>query len=187
MNANVLEANVRSLYFQRNIFIALVFLLSLAVIVIGGFLFLKRERVIVSPPIVAKEFWIDGHTVSPTYLEQFGVFLGQLLLNKSSQSASEQRAIILRHTDPAFYGLMKQRLFEEEEMLKKQNSAYTFYPIDIKVDLKKMEVKLTGDRLAFAGAKTVSSKRETYALQFVYDGSRLFLKGIEAMERGMDE
>jgi conjugal transfer pilus assembly protein TraE len=183
MNANVLEANVRSLYFQRNIFVAFAFILSLALIVLTSFLFLKRERVIITPPIIAQEFWMDGNGVSPTYLEQFGVFLGQLLLNKSSQSASEQRAIILRHTNPSFLGMMKQRLFEEEEMLKKQDSAYTFYPIEIKVDLKRMEVKLTGDRIAFAGAKTVSSKRETYVLKFVYDGYRLFLKGVEAMER----
>jgi conjugal transfer pilus assembly protein TraE len=126
---------------------------------------------------------MDGSGVSATYLEQFGVFLGQLLLNKSSQSASEQRNIILRHTEPAFLGLMKQRLIEEEEMLKKQSSSYTFYPIEITIDLKRMEVKLTGDRIAFAGAKTVSSKRETYILSFVYDGYRLFLKGVEALEK----
>lgn len=184
MNAQVLEANIRSLYFQRNVYLSLVFLLSLALAVMASFLFLKRERVVVTPQVVSQEFWVDAASISPTYLEQFGVFLGQLLLNKSSLSSSEQRSIILRHTDPSFYGLMKQRLSEEEETLKKQNSAYVFYPVEVKLDMKNLEVRLSGDRIALVGDKPVSSKRETYLLKFVYTGHRLYLKGVEALDRG---
>ena len=104
MKMSVLDANLRGLYYQRNIFAAVSILLGIVLVVISCFLFVKRERIVVVPPVVGQEFWVDGNTISPTYLEQFGVFLGELLLNKSAQSALEQRTIILRHTDPSFSG-----------------------------------------------------------------------------------
>jgi conjugal transfer pilus assembly protein TraE len=186
MNSKMLEINLRALSFQRNILAAISLILSLTVVILACFLFLKQEKVVIAPPIVNKEFWIDGNRVSPTYLEQFGVFLGQLLLNKSAQSASEQRTIILRHTDPSFYGLMRERLIEEETMLAKQGAAYTFYPLTVDVDVSKMEVRLTGDRIAFAGSKQVSSQKETYILKFIFGGSRLLLKGVQALENSYD-
>lgn len=182
MNAVAVEANLRSLYFQRNIFACLTVILSLSLVVLSGFLFLKRERVVITPAVVAKEFWVDAASVSPTYLEQMGLFVGHLLLHKSSQSAAEQRQVILRHTDASYSGLMRQRLIEEEKGLIQQNIAYTFYPIDIKVDVDKLEVKLSGDRIAFAGSQQVSMQKEAYLLQFIYSGSRLLLKSITALE-----
>jgi conjugal transfer pilus assembly protein TraE len=182
VNSKILETSLSSLYFQRNILAAISIILCLSIVILSCFLFLKRERVIISPPVIEKSFWIDSNSISPTYLEQFGVFMGQLLLNKSAQSSAEQRSIILRHTDPSFSGLMRQRLLEEEEMLKKQNAAYTFYPISVKVDMGKMEVILRGERIVFAGPKQVSSKLETYVLKFIYEGSRLFLQEVETME-----
>ena len=128
--------------------------------------------------MIEKEFWVEGNAVSATYLEQFGVFLGQLLLGKSAQSAPSQRSIILRHTDPSYAGIMRQKLLDEEEMLKKQNASYAFFPAEVRVDQGKMEVYLTGDRVAFAGGKQISLQKECYILSFVYSGSRLLLKGV---------
>ena len=128
-----LEKNVKFLLFQRNVFVAFSFLLILVVLVLSSFLFFKQERVIIVPPVIEKEFWVDAKHVSPTYLEQFGYFLGQLLLAKSSQSAASQRSIVLRHTDPSYAGILKQRLIEEEEVLKKQSTSYVFYPVEIRL------------------------------------------------------
>ena len=183
MNSNVRKYSLRTLYFQRNIFLSLSLILGLTVFVLSCFLFLKRERVVVAPPVIEREFWVDKNAISATYLEQFGTFLGQLLLSKSAHSASEQRTIILRHTDPSFSGVIRKRLIDEEEILKKQNTAYTFYPERVAVNLAKMEVQLTGDRVAFADSKMVSTQKETYALQFSYSGFRLLLISIEAMEK----
>lgn len=135
------------------------------------------------PGVIEKEFWVDGHDVSATYLEQFGCFLGQLLLGKSSQSAPVQRTVLLRHTDPSFSGLLSKKLYEEEQLLSKQNSSYVFFPIDIQVDLPSKEVLLTGDRVFYVAGKAVSTDKESYILRFNYSGSRLLLKGVEAKEK----
>ena len=173
-----LEKSVKFLLFQRNVFMAFSFILALIVLVLSAFLFFKHERVVIVPPVIEKEFWVDAKHVSPTYLEQFGYFLGQLFLAKSSQSAASQRSIILRHTDPSYAGILRQRLIEEEEVLKKQSTSYVFYPVEIKVNPEQMSLLLTGDRLVFMGGKEVSKEREGYILRFNYTGSRLLLKEI---------
>lgn len=176
------EKSSEYLLFQRNIFAAISILLAVSLVLLSTFLFLKRERIIVVPPLVEKEFWIDGNNVSPTYFEQFGYFLGQLLLGKSSHSAPSQRNLLLRHTDPSFVGTLKQKLMEEEEMLHKQNASYTFFPISTHVNPEKKEVLIEGDRVLFVGGKQVSLEREGYILSFNFSGSRLLLSGITSSE-----
>ena len=178
MSRLFLEKNIKFLLFQRNVFVALCFLLVSIVLILSIFLYFKHDRVVIVPPVIEKEFWVDAKHVSPTYVEQFGYFLGQLLLAKSSQSAASQRTVILRHTDPSYVGILRQRLIEEEEILKKQSTSYVFYPIEIRVNIEQMSLHLIGDRLVFIGGKEVSKDREGYILRFSYTGSRLLLKEI---------
>jgi len=183
MSQLFLEKNIRYLLFQRNVFVAFSFLLILTLMILSSFLFFKQERVVIVPPVVEKEFWVDAQNVSPTYLEQFGCFLGQLILAKSPQSAASQRTVLLRHTAPEYVGTLKQRLIEEEEILKKQSASYVFYPIDIKANTDQMSLLLTGDRLVYIGGKEIYKEREGYILRFSYSGSRLLLAEIEAEKK----
>lgn len=184
MKKNILDGTTQQLSFQRNIFAALALLLAVSLILTSSLLFMKRERVVIVPPFVEKEFWVEASHISPTYLEQFGYFLGQLLLGKSAYSSPSQRAILLRHTDPAFVGALKQKLVAEEELLHKQNASYVFYPVVINAVLQKKEVIIEGDRIFYVSGKQVSLERETYVLSFKYTGSRLLLTGIRAVEQG---
>jgi conjugal transfer pilus assembly protein TraE len=184
MKHDYLAQNLQSLRFQRNIFAALSCLVSISLIILSIFLFTTNERIIVTPPMIEKEFWVEGKHISPTYLEQYGCFLGQLLLGKSSQSAPMQRTVLLRNTAPNFVGVLKNKLIEEEETLKKQNAAYVFYPVEVKVDPKNKEVLLIGDRIFFVSGQKVSQEREEYLLSFTYSGSRLLLSGVSSQEKG---
>jgi conjugal transfer pilus assembly protein TraE len=182
MNVDFLQKNLKQLFFQRNLLIGLTVSLAISTTLLTAFLFLKNEKVIVVPSIVEKEFWISNDHVSATYLEQFGYFLGQLMLNKSAQSASSQRMQLLRHTAPDFYGNLNKKLMEEEAALTKQSASYTFYPVDIKVNPHTLEVVLSGDRIFYVGGKPISTDRESYSLGFSYNGSRLLLKEVKALE-----
>ncbi len=113
------ERNLNSLLVQRNFLTGLSLLLAVGLILATSFLFLKKERIVVVPSVIEKEFWVDSSTVSATYLEQFGLFLGQLLLTKSSYSADLHRTILCRHTEPNYLSPLKQKLVEEEETSKK--------------------------------------------------------------------
>jgi conjugal transfer pilus assembly protein TraE len=146
MDRNFFERNLNSLSAQRNYLVVLSLLLSIALILACVFLFLKKERIVVVPAVVEKEFWVESNSVSATYLEQFGLFLGQLLLNKSSSSSEVSRNILCRHTTPQYLSLLKQKLVEEEDILRKQNASYVFYLHNIYVNPQKLKVTLKGDR-----------------------------------------
>lgn len=178
MKSEFLQKNLSYLAFQRNVFLTLVFVLAFSQVILVTFLFWKNEKIIISPPVIEKEFWVDAYHVSPTYLEQFGYFLGQLILSKSSQSASSQRVILLRHVDPMYFGILNKKLIEEEQMLTKQNASYVFYPVDVYADIKALKLLITGDRVFYVSGKAVSTERESYALSFSNAGSRLLLKEI---------
>lgn len=182
MNNEIQKISHRSLLFQRNAFFALSGLLSISLVLSTTFLFWKSERIIIVPPMVEKEFWVEPRNVSPTYLEQFGYFLGELALTKSAQSAPIQRAIILRHTDPSFSTLLQKKLIEEEIRLEKEKASYVFFPVSVQTDIKAKEVRITGDRAIYVSGKAVSSDRETYVLSFNIQGSRLLLTGITVQE-----
>lgn len=178
MNSEIHKHSLRNLTFQRNACLGLSALLSTSLIFVSAFLFMKSERVVVLPAVVEKEFWVDAQNVSATYLEQFGYFLGELLLSKSSQSASTQKAIVLRHTDPSFATQLHKKLSEEAQQLEKERASYVFYISGIYTNLRAQEVTLSGERTTYIGGKAVSTAAENYTLSFVYRGGRLLLSGI---------
>lgn len=182
MNNEYYQKNIRSVEIQRNICLVLTLLSSCTVLLLAFFMFWRGEKVIVVPAVIEKEFWVDSNTFSTTYLEQMGVFLGKLILEKSPSSAQAQRQILLRHTDPAYFGTLTKKLIEEELLLAKQNASYVFFPVDIRVDLKKRSVLLIGDRTIYVSDKPVSTEREGYVLTFKSSGSKLLLEEITAFK-----
>ena len=184
MNSEVLNHNIQSLRYQRNVLLAFAMIISLALLISLTLLIFKRDRVIIVPSVVGKEFWVDANSVSSSYLEQQGVFLSKFILEKTSQSAASQREIVLRHTDSGFAGILRKKLIEEEEMLRKQNSSYVFFPIDVQVDPNKMEVRIIGERIVYVSDKPISKEKEQYVLGFVFTGTGLLLKSLTSEKRG---
>ena len=125
---------------------------------------------------------MDSTSVSPTYLEQFGSFLGQLILTKSAQTAPSQRGIILRHTDPSFSTQLSKKLLEEEQKLMKENVSYVFFPKDIKTNPQTNEVLLLGSRSVFINGNPLSTEQVAFSLSFTFNGSRLLLNSITSIE-----
>lgn len=182
MNLDAYQRSLRQMFYQRNVLLGLTALLAVSQVVLSIFLFLKNEKTIIVPGVVEKEFWVSIDSVSPTYLEQYGYFIGQLLLNKSAHSASTQKRQLLRHTAPQLASDLHRKLTEEEAMLTKQNAAYVFYPVNIQVNQNELSVILTGDKTVYVAGKAVSTDRENYTFSFSYDGARLLLKEIKSME-----
>ena len=182
MNQQQLTKDIKHLRVQRNLLGTVCLLLAFSLAAGSCFLFLKQERTIVVPATVEKSFWVESNAVSATYVEQFGVFLGQLLLNKSHQSSGKQREILLRHSTPSFRSALNMKLIEEEKRLKKQTASYVFYPTEVEVGRSGYSARLIGDRAFYVGGKRVSSKREAYVLTFAWTGGRLLLEGVESVD-----
>lgn len=178
MNTKNMNLNLQHLGFQRNAFFALSCLLALSVIILTIMLSIKKERVVIIPTSIDKEIWVESNKVSPTYLEQYAYFIGNLLLNKTPASANQQIATLLRHTDPSYYGEFKRKLVSEEESLTAQGASYVFFPVSVEVRSDLLRATLVGDRLSYISGKQISKSRETYTLSFRFDGSRLLLTEV---------
>lgn len=179
MRIDVAAKSQAYLRFQRNAFAGLSFILASAVTVQGAYLFSKKERVIVTPPNVDRAFWVESNQVSPSYLEQYGVYIGELLLSKSDRSAARQRDLLLQQVSPGFSSLLRQKLLDEETLLKKQSAAYVFYTSDIIVNPRSLKASLKGDRVFYSSGKEISKQEETYTLSFEYRAGKLLLSGFQ--------
>jgi len=182
MNEIVREYTLCALTVQRNISLAVVFLLLILSLVLSALLFTKSERVVVVPAIVEKEFWVEGSNISPTYLEQMGCFVGDLLLTRSPASSDMQLTILMRHTDQTFASILSQKLASELSKLKKDNTFYVFFRTGVIVEPGRNSVVLEGERTLILGNKVLSKTHEKYRLGFKNRNGQLFLVSIERTE-----
>lgn len=139
-------------------------------------LFCARERIVITPPVISKSFWVDGRHVSPAYLEEMAVFFARQILDLSPSSASYQRDVALRYVAPCFHNALRKRLMEEEERAREGQISTSFKPVQIKVDPGRLEAELTGDLLSYVGGKNAGQARETYLMRFQYAQGRLLIK-----------
>jgi conjugal transfer pilus assembly protein TraE len=182
MNDLIREHTLRSLTVQRNMFLAIMCALLILSLVLALLLFRKNERIVVLPAVVEKEFWVEGNAVSPSYLEQMGCFVGDLLLTRSPASSDMQLAILMRQTDPSFAPLLRSKLNAELAKLSKDNASYVFFRTKVVVDPDHSNVTLEGDRTLLLNEKILSTTRERYRLGFTNFGGRLLLASIEKVE-----
>lgn len=143
------------------------------------------EKIIVLPPVINKEIWIKGNAVSEGYLEEWSLYLTNLLLNVSSKTISYQAELALRHVSPDFSGKMQLKFKKDAEILQKNNATTTFFPKEIVVVEKNMTATVTGTFATFVGKEKVSSHEQTYQLQFVFNKGR-FLQLIHFKQTHQD-
>jgi conjugal transfer pilus assembly protein TraE len=181
MNIRLLNSRLANLLKQRNLLLMLVTVLLLTNFVQVVFSVFRNERVIVVPPDIKQEVWLEKHKVSASYLEEMAFMFANLILESSPTSAAYKRDIILRHADSASYGALKIRLIEDEQRLKKEHVTTSFQANSIKVNPDTLRVELTGDLLRFVGDKRISQSRDTYQFQFIYRHGRLLIKSFKLM------
>lgn len=183
MDANIYVSKLLKLIKQQRILLPAVLILSATQLLSVIFLFCKKERVVLVPPLVSQVMWVDGYQVSQTYLQQMGLFMGQLLLSNSAESVKLQMDTILRFVHPAAYTTMRQYLIGEEEHLKKHQGSYHFNIQATEINPQKRSVTLTGDRESFVGGKRVDQARESYTLTFKMNHGRYLLTGCQKEEK----
>jgi conjugal transfer pilus assembly protein TraE len=182
MELNLKHKKLSSLLFQRNFLGGLALALLVIAMLQTALLFVKSEKIIILPPELKQEFWIEGNKFAPTYLEEQGMYFTHLLLDVSSSNILSQGEVLLRYVDPAFHEQFKTRLFAEEQRLKKDNVSLHFTVIDCEVYPSESALEITGDLHAYVAFKKISTHRETYRLQFSAKKGRLFLKTFEILQ-----
>jgi conjugal transfer pilus assembly protein TraE len=182
MELNLKHKKIGSILFQRNFLGGLALALLIIALLQTALLFVKNEKIIILPPELKQEFWIEGNKFAPTYLEEKGMYFTHLLLDVSSSNILSQGEVLLRYVDPSFHEQFKTRLFAEEQRLKRDNVSLNFTVTDCEVYPSELELDITGDLHAYVAFKKISTHRETYRLEFSAKRGRLFLKKFEILK-----
>jgi type IV conjugative transfer system protein TraE len=176
MKVATLTAQFQTILKQRNMLFPIVVLLGLSQLLLIILLFWKDDRTIFMPPVLDKPFYIHGSSYSASYYEQMGLFLANLLLTKTAETAEHQHQLLYKYVDPELLGVFKRDLMDEVETLQKDSAGYVFYPTETRVNLGTHSVLLKGERHTFVGAHRVDVSKEAYRLTFVQRGHLLYLR-----------
>src|ERR1700758_1710406 len=118
MKFSLSQKKLSHLNVQRDALAALSLIMLLIVLLQTILLFLKKERVIVSPLDAKQSYWVEGNRFSPSYLEEMALFFCHLLLDITQSNVLPQGEVLLRHISPKTYGAFKVKLLEDEKRLK---------------------------------------------------------------------
>ncbi len=146
-------------------------LLSLAVL-------FKHERILVVPPHIQRNFWVEGKTFSKEYLEEMGVYLSKLFLDLSPSSLHYNHETLLKYATPEAYGALKKQLLKEEEHYQSLQLSTHFKPIEVIADPETLEVNVKGVLTSYIAGKQVSAIPETLSLHFTERGRGLLLERV---------
>lgn len=176
---------------KKNLFLALLCGSMLINILQGIERLTVTEKVIVLPPVIQKDIWIKGNTVSESYLEEWALYLSNLLLNVSKHTIGYQSELALRHVSPELSGKLQVQFKKDAENLTKNNATITFLPKEIVVDEQKLTVRVTGMFTTYVGKEQVSSHEHTYALKFIFNKGRFLqltqFKQLNADQMAVDD
>lgn len=182
MKATLFKSRLGTLLQQRNLLVTLTTGL-LALNFVQSFLVLgKDDRVVIVPPDIHREFWVQKNKVSASYLEEMAIVYADLILENTPSGAAFRRDIVLRNTASSGFGALKSKLLEDEKRLKKEHLSTSFQANHIKVDPQKMHVEIRGDLMRYVGYKRISQSRDVYKFEFEYHHGRLLIKSFRLVK-----
>lgn len=176
-NKNLLETRNRTLAERNRLLIGFVIASILSLLLgFSVFCLVGRERIVIVPPIVNRDFWVGTDTVSDSYLEQMSEFFTGLLLNVTPNSFATRAEHLLQHVAPNAYPTLKTQLVERQLELERRAISTAFYPASFKVDRSKLLVELKGELKILVGNAAIQSQTKIYHIQFSQHQGRLYIQ-----------
>lgn len=156
---------------------SLCLLLALGLILNASF-FKKKERIVIVPPEVNKEFWIESNRVSPEYLEQMGVFFATLGGNLSPSNATYNVKFLSHYIPPDVYGDLKSELASQAHYITKNNITQAFFPSAVKVIDGENRVLIEGNVIRNIGTTRVSNEKMVFNIKFRVNNFKLLIEEL---------
>lgn len=178
MDADFLKQNAAKLHSQRNVVSIVCGVQVLVVGILSTALLFKSERIILMPPEIKKEMWFQGGKVSASYLECLGEYISKLLLDITPTSFPHNHEQILKFATPEAYGALKDQLMSDGDQYTKLQLSTHFYPNQLNVNTKTLEVKVKGTLTSYIAGNKVKDSQETIMLKFLNRGSVLLLESV---------
>ncbi len=186
MDQSVLKTNLNKLSGQRNCFLFFSIVLSFAVLLLAVLLFTKKERVVIIPT-QGESYWVEEGAASSGYIEKMGLFLSDLLLNRSPADVEKRNAILLQHVHPSAYHEFRKLLIAEKESLLKGNQSFYFQTHKAFADVKRSAFVIEGDFFVVVGKdgkelSVTQKNRKKYTFRFSCENGKLLLTSLKKEE-----
>lgn len=159
----------------ENFFLRSLCLLLVAALIINGSFFKKKERIVLTPPKLNHEAWIDPDKASPSYLQEMAIFLATMGGNLSPTNAQYSLKIISDYIPASKYTEMMPDLEAQIMYVKKNNITQAFFPESSKIIEEKNAVDVEGKVIRNIGTQKISEEKMTYHVAFAVDNYRLYL------------
>jgi conjugal transfer pilus assembly protein TraE len=150
----------------------------------------KSQRILLVPPQITKEFWIERDRVAPEYMEQMGVFIATLVGNLSPGNAEFNVNMLIKHyLDPSLkHPEAIHELLGQAAYIKKNNITQAFFPSSISVvDTDKMKVRVEGSNVMNIGTARISGERVSYLIRFNARDYKLYVVEFVIETKGKDK
>lgn len=185
MKTQVLIGSYNSLLSQRNRLLMASGILGILCVLLGAsnFYLIGKERIIIAPPTIQREFWISTDSVSDHYLEQMSQFFAGLLLNVSPSTFAVNAEHLLSHVVPERFAALKAQLVAQQMELERRGMSTSFHISRFKIDCKKLLVELKGELKILVANTQVTSSTKNYLLKFVQQQGRLWVQSFEEVPR----
>ncbi len=186
MDHSFLNKNIKKLVDQRNIFLLFSSVLSIVVILLSILLLTKRERTVIVPTN-GTSYWIEENKASSGYIEKMGLFLSDLLLNRTPSDVEKRNRIILEYVDPSSYHTFRKLLLQEQEAILKNSQIFEFHSETSYVDAARAAFVLEGEATMMVSKKgsaafCAQKSRKKYTLQFHCKNGKLYLTALKKEE-----
>ncbi len=177
MDTSFLKQNLKKIVGQRNIFLVFSLVLSLCVVLLSCLLLGKKERIVILPTS-GGTFWVEGEKVSQGYAEKMGIFLSDMLLNRSPADVDRRNEILLEHVDPSSFHELRKLLLLERDGIVKADQSFFFQPQMSFASNDSFVIEGESFLLVGKEGKAMQKGRKKYTLRFSCKNGRLFLKSI---------
>ena len=187
MKFNFANKRVTNFEYQRNTLLGLTASLLVLLVILSSCLLFRRERVIVLPPEVKREFWVEGNRFSPEYLEEMAVYFLHLALDVNQTTLPYNIEMLSRYSDTETGNYLRNKYENDIKKLKQNDASTTFEAKEVTVYPDKNVVRVAGRLNRFIGSKCIGDKQETYEVIFKTYRGRLFFKEIKNLKETENE
>ena len=176
---------VKRLISIRNLLMALLIIMSCALIRVSSLVSKLEERIVVIPP-TGNAYWIGKNNTSKEYLQEMGLYFASLLVDRTPLDVDFKNEKLLEHVHLDSYYTIKKQLEEEAKAIKAKDHTFHFIRQKSEADRKRLTFTLWGIQRMYLprNKKGVFLKEErmSYQLLFTLDAGRLFLTSIKKEE-----
>jgi conjugal transfer pilus assembly protein TraE len=178
MNFDFFKENILELRVQRNLLGLLAALLLVNNLILSGSVFYRREQVVLVPPRITKQLWVQGNQVSKEYLTEMGAYISKLFLDLSPATISYNHGTLLTYATPEAYGQLKKQFLKEADEYTKLQLSTHFKPIEILSNPESLEVTIKGSMSSYVAGKHIKDSQEVVVIRFTHRDAGLLLEKV---------